>query len=64
VVRNELSPDDLRAWMKDNLPRYMVARYIEVRDDFPKTPSERIQKFLLQDLPLNRGGVVDFGDRG
>ncbi len=64
VVRNELSPDDLRAWMKDNLPRYMVPRYIEVRDDFPKTPSERIQKYLLQDLPLNRAGVVDFGDRG
>jgi crotonobetaine/carnitine-CoA ligase len=31
------------------LPYYMVPRYIELVDSFPKTPSLRIQKFVLRD---------------
>ena len=52
--------DDLRAWLSENLPKYMVPRYIECRTSFPKTPTERIQKYLLRDLPLDRVEVVDF----
>ncbi len=63
VVQNDLSLEALRSWMQDNLPRYMVPRYMELRSEFPKTPSERIQKYLLQKLPLDRPEVVDFGDR-
>ena len=29
----------------------------------PKTPSERIQKYILSQLPLDRPEVVDFGER-
>jgi crotonobetaine/carnitine-CoA ligase len=60
VVRDDLTLDALRAWMIENLPKYMVPRYMERRDSFPKTPSERIQKYLLMDLPLDRPAVVDF----
>ena len=59
----DLSAGDLRAWLVDNVARYMVPRYIEFRSEFPKTPSERIQKYLLKDLPLDRPDVVDFGQR-
>ncbi|GIU93376.1 MAG: ATP-dependent acyl-CoA ligase [Acidimicrobiia bacterium] len=56
-------PAELHAWLVENLPRYMVPRYLEIRDSFPKTPSERIQKYLLQSLPLDRPEVHDFETR-
>jgi crotonobetaine/carnitine-CoA ligase len=39
--------EELHAWLVTKLPRYMVPRYLEQRDSFPKTPSERIEKFKL-----------------
>ena len=63
LVRNDLSVESLRSWLIENVPRYMVPRYMERRDSFPKTPSERIEKYMLKDLPLDRPEVVDFGDR-
>ncbi|MCP3974317.1 MAG: ATP-dependent acyl-CoA ligase, partial [bacterium] len=59
-VSDDLTAGALRDWLVDNVPKYMVPRYIELRDDFPKTPSERIQKYLLAKLPLDRPGVTDF----
>ena len=41
----------------------MVPRYLEMRDVFPKTPSERIQKYLLKELALDRPEVNDFDRR-
>ena len=60
VMAGEAGLDDLRSWLADSVPKYMVPRYMESRQSFPKTPSERIQKYLLKDLPLDRSGVVDF----
>ena len=51
---------ELRAWCEKNLPPYMVPRYIEQRDGFPKTPSERIEKYKLKEDALNRPEVFDF----
>ncbi len=62
-VSEPVDPADLYAWFKEQLPKYMVPRYLEVRDEFPKTPSERIQKYLLQALPLDRPEVHDFDPR-
>jgi len=59
-VGGEITATQLRKWLFDNVPKYMVPRYIELRDEFPKTPSERIQKYLLAKLPLDRPEVVDF----
>jgi crotonobetaine/carnitine-CoA ligase len=39
--------DELHAWLVIKLPRYMVPRYLERRDGFPKTPSQRVEKFKL-----------------
>jgi carnitine-CoA ligase len=59
VGRDGLDLDELEGWLRENLPRYMVPRYLEQRDAFPKTPSERIQKHLLAELPLDRPEVRD-----
>lgn len=39
--------EELHAWLVTKLPRHMVPRYLEHRDFFPKTPSERVEKFRL-----------------
>ena len=51
---------ELRSWCEKHLPSYMVPRYIEQRESFPKTPSERIEKHRLKEETLNRPEVFDF----
>jgi crotonobetaine/carnitine-CoA ligase len=41
------SLEELHAWLVTKLPRFMVPRYLEQHDVFPKTPSERVEKFKL-----------------
>jgi crotonobetaine/carnitine-CoA ligase len=59
VARPGLTMDALAAWCEQNLPRYMVPRYYEPRDAFPKTPSERIEKYKLVVADLDRPDVFD-----
>lgn len=40
-------PAKFVAWCEQRLARFQVPRYVAVVDDFPKTPSQRIQKSLL-----------------
>jgi len=35
---------DLLAFLADRMPHYMVPRYLELIDEFPKTPSARVRK--------------------
>jgi crotonobetaine/carnitine-CoA ligase len=63
VARGDLDLAALHAWLEDNLPRHMVPRYLERRDSFPKTPSERVQKWRLSGEPLDREAVLDAGPR-
>ena len=37
----------------------MVPRYLEIRDAFPKTPSERVEKYKLKLEPVDRPEVFD-----
>jgi crotonobetaine/carnitine-CoA ligase len=63
VLREPLSLEDMHAWLTQNLPRFMVPRYLEVRESFPKTPSERIEKYKLTADPVDRPEVFD-AERG
>jgi len=61
-----IDPIAFLAWAQDNLPRYMVPRYIEVMDEFPRTPTQRVEKYRLRDVALSpttwdaeRGGYVE-----
>lgn len=54
---------DLHDWLQGQLPRFMVPRYLQQRASFPKTPSERIQKWKLADESLDSSEVFDAGER-
>lgn len=41
------SPEEIVAWCREGLPEFMIPRFIEFRKEFPKTGSEKIQKYKL-----------------
>jgi crotonobetaine/carnitine-CoA ligase len=59
VTRETLSPDRIIAHCEANLARFKVPRYIEYRNDLPKTASEKIAKHLLQGAADPRTGCFD-----
>jgi carnitine-CoA ligase len=42
------SPDELWTFCEEHMPRFWVPRYLELRSAMPKTPSQKIQKYLLR----------------
>ena len=64
VLAHPIPVEEFHAWLTENLPRFMIPRYIEYREDFPKTPSLRIEKYKLKDLALDRPEVFDAGRGG
>jgi acyl-CoA synthetase (AMP-forming)/AMP-acid ligase II len=57
--RQTLPPDRIIAHCEANLARFKVPRYIEYRNDLPKTASEKIAKHLLQGGADPRAGCFD-----
>lgn len=53
-----LTADELWAYCDEELPAFMVPRYLEFRDALPRTDTERVRKFEIRDEGLH-GGVVD-----
>jgi crotonobetaine/carnitine-CoA ligase len=64
VLRDDVAVAELHVWMTESLPRFMVPRYVEVVDAFPKTPTERIEKWKLKERSVERPEVFDAGGRG
>jgi crotonobetaine/carnitine-CoA ligase len=60
VPRDDLDCPALHAWLADQLPRFMVPRYIELKHELPKTPSQKILKYQLAEAPLDRNEVFVF----
>jgi crotonobetaine/carnitine-CoA ligase len=56
----DLDPREYHAWLTEKLPRYMVPRYLELRDELPKSPSEKVQKHKLIQADLDRPEVLVF----
>jgi carnitine-CoA ligase len=54
----ELSISELDSWLKETLPSHMVPRYLEIRNAFEKTSSEKIKLQVLIDE-----GTKDVWDR-
>ena len=50
-----LDAGDLWAYCDAELPAFMVPRYLEIRESLPKTPTERVQKFVLREEGLHPG---------
>ena len=50
-----LDPAALIARLDARLPRFMVPRYVELRQSLPKNPNGRIEKYVLRQQPLGPG---------
>lgn len=44
----KLAPEELIAYAVDRMPYFAVPRFVEFMDSLPKTPTERVQKYLLK----------------
>ena len=64
VLTGELALADLHTWLTGHLPRYMVPRYLQRQASFPKTPSERVEKYRLVATPFDRAQVFDADTAG
>jgi crotonobetaine/carnitine-CoA ligase len=45
---HHISEEELCLWALENVPHFAVPRYIEFRDELPRTPSFKVQKFQLR----------------
>jgi crotonobetaine/carnitine-CoA ligase len=43
-----LAPEELIHYANDRMPYFAVPRYVEFMESLPKTPTERVQKYLLK----------------
>jgi crotonobetaine/carnitine-CoA ligase len=43
----ELTPEEIIEFCQQNMAAFKVPRYLEFKDELPKTPSERVQKGKL-----------------
>ncbi len=55
-----LTAGELWAFCEEHMPRFWIPRYIEFRPQLPKTPNQKIQKYLLRDGP-DAGEIHDRG---
>ena len=49
AVADEVLADDLRAWCKQHLRRYEYPHLVAYVDDFPRTVTGKIQRFILRE---------------
>ena len=45
-----LSPEELIEHCETNVARHMVPRYVEIVDDLPRTPTEKVEKYRLKEI--------------
>ena len=55
----QLNPVELLAYCENHLAHFAVPRYIRIVNEFPRTPSQRIEKYKLR----NEGITADTWDR-
>jgi carnitine-CoA ligase len=50
-----LSAEDVARYMNDHAPYYMVPRYVEFVEELPRTPTGKVQKYLLKQRGVTEG---------
>ena len=45
----EIKPEDVISWCRENMANYKVPRRVEVVEELPLTPSGKVQKFALRE---------------
>lgn len=43
-----MNPEEIIDWCKEHLANFKVPRYVQFRDNLPKTPTQRIAKYILK----------------
>lgn len=51
VQRHDVEPQAIVAFLALTLPRHMLPRYIQFTTEIPKTPTQKVQRFKLVNLP-------------
>ena len=49
ITSAPIDMDELWAWADTRMPAFAVPRFVEIVDELPKTPSERVQKIKLRE---------------
>jgi acyl-CoA synthetase (AMP-forming)/AMP-acid ligase II len=49
---DSVTKEDIIAFCKEGLARYKLPKYIKFTDEFPKTVTGKIQKFLLREQAM------------
>jgi crotonobetaine/carnitine-CoA ligase len=57
--KHNITEVELIRWCESRIAYFAIPRYIAVRQHLPKTPSERVEKYLLR----NEGVTPDCWDR-
>jgi carnitine-CoA ligase len=58
-----LDPAELIAYLAPRMPYFTVPRYVQIIDELPKTPTQKVQKAVLRDVGLS-GGTWDREEHG
>jgi len=53
----KLSEAALRSWMKSEMPKYMIPKYIRFVDALPVTPTFKVEKYKLKTMILEELGL-------
>ncbi|MHB8830177.1 MAG: AMP-binding enzyme, partial [Syntrophales bacterium] len=48
VEKEDLKPEEIIAWCEEHLAYFKIPRYIEFRENLPKTATQKIQKVVLK----------------
>lgn len=51
-----LKEDDLRSWIKVEMPKFMWPKHIRFTDDLPRTPTNKVEKYKLKEMILKELG--------
>jgi crotonobetaine/carnitine-CoA ligase len=46
---SEIDPEELTRFLIERLPYFMVPRFVQITDELPKTPTQKVQKNSLRD---------------
>jgi hypothetical protein len=63
VSQGELSEEDLRTWMGDQIPKFMRPQHIRFVDALPQTPTYKIEKYKLKRQFLEESGNATTTER-
>ncbi len=58
---HDITPEEIWTLCKELMPKFWIPKYLEFRNEMPKTPNQKIQKYLLRQ-GVSEGKIFDFAD--